>query len=92
MSKEPVIMPVLPGSLNKTDRERLRRAGIIVIEHPDPTSVRMIRAGLPDIDAGDMLRCAMKALITQTSENSKTAALQREEFCKLVAATVQAKP
>lgn len=84
--REPGILPVRPGTLNEKDKARLRRAGIVVIEHDNPAELRLLRIGLPEVDAGDMLFCAIEAL-TGTSGMSDA----RFSFVKALAASMQAR-
>lgn len=84
---EPCILPVLPGSLSQADRRELRKAGVIVIEHNDPGSIRFLRP-TSELDASDMLHCAMQALNKQIGQSAEA---QRETFTRLVAAAIAAK-
>lgn len=84
---DPTILPVKPGSLNKRDKSALRKAGVIVIEHDDPSSIRLLRPAV-EIDSSDLLRCAMRALVSDSSWGRN----QRETFAKLVAESVNSKP
>lgn len=79
--KELSFMPVRPGTISESDKISLREAGVIVIEHEDPASIRIIRPGA-DIEAGEMLCAAMKAL---KSQKGTTADKQREIFSLAVA-------
>lgn len=55
------ILFVKPGSISKTGKRKLSKAGIILIEHDDPLSVKFVMA-TPEIENGALLSCAMKAV------------------------------
>lgn len=53
--------------------DALREAGVIVLQVDDPAAVRLLRPET-DVDAGDMLRCAMRAIRTsQVMDNPRIA-------------------
>lgn len=83
--REPVILPVRPQTISEKDRAALRRVGVVVIEHENPEELRMLRPS-SDVDASDMLRCALEALAT--GERSRYIGDAREQFVKLLAAVV----
>lgn len=58
---EPTLLPVKPGSLSAEDKAMLREAGVIVIEHESPETLRLLRPWA-DVDSSQMLMCAMNAL------------------------------
>lgn len=58
---EPTLLPVTPGSLSADDKATLREAGVIVIEHEHPETLRLLRPAA-DLDSSELLACAMKAL------------------------------
>ena len=60
-SDYPRILPVEPGTLSSGDRDALRKAGVVVIEHPAPGTLRLLRPTV-EVDGGDMLCAAMQAL------------------------------
>ena len=73
------VLPIKPGTLKRRDISELRRARIVVIEHEDPESLRL----LPRHGGGDtslLLDCALRALT-----NGVTASGQREAFTELLA-------
>lgn len=82
--KEPAILPVLPGTISAKDRAALEKVGVVVIEHPDPTAVRLIRAHA-EISGTELMRCAARALLTGAGSSSDD---QRLMFAKLVAEAV----
>lgn len=55
------ILIVKPKSLSKIDKQKLSRAGHIVIECDNPLDVRMLESetGIP---ANEMLKCALAAM------------------------------
>lgn len=81
---DPCILPVTPGSLSDADRESLRAVGVIVIEHNSPSKLRLLRP-TSDIEHGDMLSCAMKALISNPKNYGH---VQLQEFGALMARLV----
>lgn len=84
---EIAILPVVPGSLSKADKAALRKAGVVVLEHADPSSLRLIRP-TAELDSSDMLACAMKAL--QSSKGSSGGDAQRIAFTNELAIAVLA--
>lgn len=79
---EPLILPVKPGSISKADKAKLSKAGVIVVEHDNPSELRLLR-GHSELDSNDLLSCAMKAL---TADEYGT--MQRDTFTRLVAAAI----
>lgn len=63
MTCELLLLPVKPGSLADEDLQALKAAGVTVIYHDAPETLRLIRAE-SELSAGVMLRCAMQALIS----------------------------
>lgn len=61
-----------PGTLSPPDRDALRAAGVVVIEAKRPQDVRFLRAGV-EVDAGQMLRAAIKAIAETKSYDSVSA-------------------
>lgn len=80
---EPTLLPVKPGTLTKQDKATIRKAGVIVVEHENPTELRLIKPSA-EIGSSDLLRCAMQALAADRGYGA-TGAAQRETFAKLVA-------
>jgi hypothetical protein len=81
---DPAIMPVKIGTLSAEDKAALREAGVIVIEHENPESIRLVRA-IAEVSASDMLKCAMQALIFNDSMGASS---QRERFAYLLAKVI----
>jgi hypothetical protein len=84
---EPVLLPVKPGTLNAKDKATLRKAGVIVIEHDNPSELRLLRPS-SELDGGDLLRAALTALMKRTGTCGND---QREAFAVAVHAAVMAK-
>lgn len=84
---EPLLLPVKPGSLNTKDKAELRKTGVLVIEHDNPAELRLLKPHA-ELDANDMLRCAMKALCSNTGVSAQQ---QRECFTNLLAAAIDTK-
>lgn len=84
---EPLLLPVKPDTLNAKDKAALRNAGVIVIEHDNPSELRLLRPSA-ELDSSDLLRCAMQGLM---NKDGMYGAGQREAFAKAVHAAVMAK-
>lgn len=63
---EPTLLPVRPGSLSAEDKALLREAGVIVIEHESPETLRLLRPWV-DVDSSQMLMCALNALCDENT-------------------------
>ncbi|ULQ45835.1 hypothetical protein JN531_012065 [Flagellatimonas centrodinii] len=79
---EPNLLPVKPGTLSPQDRETLREAGVIVIEHEHPEELRLLRAST-ELSASEMLECAAKALLHH-GDHYNRGHDQRQMFAKLL--------
>lgn len=64
---EPMILPVKPGTVSELDKAKMAEVGVVVIEHPNPEEVRLLRAH-GEIPAGMLLRCALRALAHQNAD------------------------
>ena len=80
---EVTLLPVTPGSLTSEDKAILREAGVIVVEHENPSELRLLRP-CAELSASDMLMAAMKALVTSDTDYSR-GTLQRQSFTKFLA-------
>jgi len=80
---EPLIMPVKPGSLNADDKKALSDAGIIVIEHPEPETVRLLRPAA-ELSGSQMLLAAMRALTLQGYGESSMRAHFTTQIAKML--------
>lgn len=58
---EIALLPVKPGSISAKDKTALAKAGILVVEHEAPETLRLLRP-TAELDASDMLGCALRAL------------------------------
>ena len=83
---DPTLLVLKPGAISLEDKEVATRAGIIVIEVDDPSSVRLLKANA-EISGSDMLRAAMKALYEGDSIDGA-----RRHFALNIAATIMKKP
>ncbi len=83
---EVAILPVKPGTLTKADKAELKKAGVIVVEHENPSELRLITP-TTQVSSGDMLYCAMKALRASTGVSAQN---QRETFAVLMANLIEA--
>lgn len=88
--KEPLLLPVQPGSLSDYDRDQLRAMGVTVIEHENPSELRLLRP-CSELDSSTLLRCAMKAL-AYVGDNFNQGLQQRAMFARFVAEAVDSKP
>lgn len=82
------IMPVKPGTISDADKAALKEIGVLVIEHEDPDSIRLITP-MNETDSGAMLRMAVKAL--ENFPNGSNAQSMREHFGRLVMAHISEK-
>lgn len=73
------LLPVKPGSLKSSDKAKLSKAGIIVIEHDNPSELRLIAPG-HEIDAGELLLAAMRGVMRDHSAKAAFA----ENFTKFL--------
>lgn len=80
MKTEPILLPVKKGSVSANDVARLRKAGVLVFFHDNPSDIRLLRPSC-EVDGGALLKCAMKAL---TDKHCAAASSQRELFAELV--------
>lgn len=80
----PAILPVRPGSISETDKLALSTIGIVVIEHEEPHTLRILRPQV-DISSSDMLACAMQALCYSTGSSAVD---QRDKFTKLLSTAI----
>ena len=81
---ENAILPVKPGTVSNSDKRRLSSIGIVVIEHPEPHTLRIIKP-TSEVDASGMLVCAMKALRHSTGISAQN---QREQFTILLGQSI----
>lgn len=84
---EPLLLPVKPGSLSRADMRKLSAAGIIVVQHECPGDLRLIKPSL-EISAGDILRCALKALVSSADYGARE---QRFAFLKMLSESMESR-
>ena len=82
---EPLIMPIRHGSLSPHDKKKLSDAGVIVIEHDHPDSLKILRPSSV-LSSDDMTLAALKALTGKSSLTNEA----RSEFAFLVARAFEA--
>lgn len=58
----PLILPIKPNSLSKADKAALQKAGVIVIEHENPESIRLLKPN-SELSASDLLIAAMRGVM-----------------------------
>jgi hypothetical protein len=83
---EVALLPVKPGSLSAKDKAALAEAGVVVIEHETPETLRLLRP-TAELDASDMLECALRALCDGNIASTSVQAL----FARHVGAAYAAK-
>lgn len=74
------ILPIRPGTISAADKRALSKAGVIVIEHDNPSEVRLLRP-IAELDSNDLLRCAMGALMVDSGQYGIN---NRQAFATLV--------
>jgi len=86
---EKVMMPVKPGTVSEKDKIKLAKIGIVVIEHENPSELRLIRPS-SELDNSDMLFCALKAL-TFKPQYGSDGDKQREQLAILLTQQIESK-
>jgi ATP phosphoribosyltransferase regulatory subunit HisZ len=81
---EIALLPIKPGTMSAKDKATLREAGVVVVEHEKPETLRLLTP-TAEIGTMDMLRAAMFALVD--SGNASTSA--RADFTTMVARMVK---
>jgi hypothetical protein len=79
MSKQ--IMIVKPGELSSKDKEKLSKNGYMVIEHPEPDTVRIIQPFDGQV-ADDIGMAALFAVARYTETSDRPAAFFVKEFLR----------
>lgn len=74
------LLPVLPGTVSSKDKRTLAEVGVIVIEHADPSSLRLLRPQ-SEINHGDMLAAAVAAIADGKYSDGDNV---RKHFCSLL--------
>lgn len=82
--KEPMILPVRPGTLDAYDKGELRKIGVVVIEHENPEELRLLKP-MMEVSGSALLAAALKALMIPGGNYVNTA---QQQFAKEVAAKV----
>lgn len=85
---EVTLLPIKPGTMTDADKTILREAGVIVVEHENPSELKLLRPGI-EIESSTILVCAMKAL-AKSGQITDTGVLQRETFTKLLGEALSA--
>jgi hypothetical protein len=70
---DPAILFVKPDAVRSSDKAKLSKAGVIVVEVDDPQSVRLVRATAPieELSHGALLAAAAQAI--RASSNATVA-------------------
>jgi len=87
---EPAILFVKPGSVKPSDKGRLSKAGVIVVEIEDPAAVKFIRAGM-ELSSGALLAAAAHAL-NNTAQYGNHQAVFGEAVAHALTAAYGTKP
>jgi hypothetical protein len=56
------LLPVKPGTLSAKDKAALSKAGVVVIEHEDPSSIRLLKPGC-ELSSTELLVAAMRGVM-----------------------------
>lgn len=83
MANEPTLLPVKPGTLNAKDKTALRKAGIVVIEHDDPESLRLLKP-CTEINGDDLLMAALRGMRAYEERCSSPAKVMMIELSKIL--------
>lgn len=59
---EITLLPVKPGTLTEEDKSSLRNAGVVVIEHEDPASLRLLKPAC-ELTSNELLLAAMRGVM-----------------------------
>ena len=78
------ILVTKPNVLNRDDKARLRKAGIVHVTADNPDDVRFIHPGMPAMNGNDLLFSAISALASTSHDGP------RELFVKALFATMKA--
>lgn len=79
------LLPVKPGTISAEDRTTLRAAGIVVVEHDEPHTLRLLTP-TAELGTSDLFACAMHALTGASATMASQAS-----FTQAVAALVRSK-
>ena len=80
-NNEPLIMPVKPGTLSRSDKSKLTKLGITVFEHPEPGSIRLLKPSV-NIEAGKILLSALMAIRQSNKVNTDVQNLFARALCE----------
>jgi len=89
MANEPTLFPVKPGTLNAKDKTALRKAGVIVIEHEDPESLRLLKP-CSKIDGDELLLAALRGIRAYEEKCHSPAKVMTLELAKMLDAKANA--
>jgi hypothetical protein len=75
MPSDAAVLFVRPGSVRPSDKAKLSKAGIIVVEMDDPSSAKFVSATPPfqELATGTLLAAFAKAIKAGDSGNTKAA-------------------
>ena len=69
---DPPILFVRPKAVSEADKAKLAKAGVIVVEVPDPTAIKFMRAGY-ELSHSNLLSAAVKAIKASPSSSVREA-------------------
>lgn len=78
------ILIVRPGAVSRTDKGKLSRIGVVVIESDDPAGVKLIAADRGEVSASGMMLAAMRAITGSSS--LATCQIFARELCAVMQA------
>ena len=85
---DPAILFVKPGAVRASDKSKLSKAGVLVVEVEDPQAVRLVRAGpaVEELSHGALLAAAAQAIQESGSTTSADYAFGRAVSAAIIAA------
>ena len=79
------ILPAKPGSISEESKTALREVGVIVIEHENPSELRLISPNT-EVPASAMLACAMEAMNGPLGDNNVRSAFTKALGAEIIKA------
>ncbi len=83
---EVALLPVKPGTMSADDKATLREVGVVVVEHEEPETLRLLTP-TAELGTSDLLGAAMFALVDSGHASTSTLAA----FTLQVGALIRAK-
>jgi hypothetical protein len=79
------LLPIKPGTMSAEDKAMLREAGVVVVEHEESHTLRLLTP-TAELGGGDLFACAMHALAGPSNSASSSC---QADFTRAVAALVR---